>query len=113
MICNEVRILPNTLNNQRKPKFPSLAGQRVQQTQKKQKRSVSLLIHTNFPGSETGELWYHPHFFTRKTEPRQSSLLRQQINKTTKRMLCPQVPKTPQELSPKLFSPTAQMSSAI
>lgn len=29
MICNEVQILPTTLNNQIKPNFPSLEGQRV------------------------------------------------------------------------------------
>lgn len=68
MICNEVQILPTTLNNQSKPNFPSLEGQRVYKSRTNRKTSVSLLIHMNFPGSNSDELWYHLCFFDSKTK---------------------------------------------
>lgn len=75
MICNKVQILPTTLNNQSKPNFPSLEGQRVYKSRTNRKRSVSLLIHVNFPDSSSDELWYHPCFFDRKTKAQNSHLL--------------------------------------
>jgi len=114
MICNEVQILPTTLNNQRKPNFPSLEGQRASKPRTNRKRSVLLLIHTNFPGSNSDELWYHPCFFNRKTKAQNSHLfLHSKTVRRLKKMPCPQVPKMLQALFPNRFSPTAQMPSAI
>lgn len=98
MICNEVQILPTTLNNQSKPNFPSLEGQRVYKSRTNRKRSVSLLIHMNFPSSNSDELQlFVKLFFDSKTKAETA------INKKVKRTPCPQVPNMLQELFPNLF----------
>lgn len=114
MICNEVQILPTTLNNQSKPNFPSLEGQRVYKSRTNRKRSVSLLIHTNFPGSNSDELWYHPCFFKRKTKAQTSHLfLHSKLIRKLKGRLAHRCPRCSKNSSQNFFPPTAQMSSAI
>lgn len=114
MICNEVQILPTTLNNQSKPNFPSLEGQRIYKSRTNRKRSVSLLIHTNFPGSNSDELWYHPCFFKRKTKAQTSHLfLHSKLIRKLKGRLAHRCPRCSKNSSQNFFPPTAQMSSAI
>lgn len=66
MICNEVQILATTLNNQSKPNFPSLQGQRVYKFITNGKRSGFWSTWTFLVA--TDELHYNPCLFDRGTK---------------------------------------------
>lgn len=88
MICNEVQILPTTLNNQSKPNFPSLKGWRVYKFVTNWKGLSHFWSTRTFPLMSCGLL---PAWETKaETSPLCSYIASW---RKAKRMLCLKVPK--------------------
>lgn len=114
MICNEVQILPTTLNNQIKPNFPSLEGQRVYKSRRSWKGLfcfwstqmflvATLMGYGIIPTLSSGKLRHDTnHLFL------QSKLLRR-----LKKWLAHRFPRCCKSSSQNVLSSRAQMSSAI
>lgn len=112
MICNEVQILPTTLNNQIKPNFPSLEDKEYINLEETEKACFASDPHKR-PGSNSNALWYHPYSFLRKTKHETNHLFLQSKSlRRLKKWLAHRSPRCPKSSSWNVLSPRAQMSSA-
>lgn len=110
MICNEVQILPTTLNNQIKPNFPSLEGQRVYKSRRNWKGLFCFWSTQTFLVATPMGYGIIPTLSSGKLRHDTNNLF---LHSKSLRRLKRCLPRCCKNSSQNVLSPRVQMSSAI